>query len=142
MDERSTLGIVPSDYKPPTQAKSKRVFTDIVTSCQLMLENGGGLFEFPLPPDKTTVTIGRKSDYPNEPVSINLAPFNGFEFGVSRTHARFERAGSRLFLRDLASTNGTWLNGDRLTAHHVYEVAHGDRIEFGRLPAKLYIKET
>lgn len=142
MDNKTTLGIVPNGYRPPTETgkKEKRVFTGMMTNCILMLESGGGLFEFPLPPDETTVTVGRRTKNTGEPISINLSPFNGFEFGVSRIHARFERAGSRLFLRDLNSTNGTWINGERLVAQNVYEVDHGDRIEFGRMTAKLYVK--
>lgn len=143
MDDRpSTLSIVPADYSPPSQANShaKRVFTNTLAVCQLMLENGGGLFEFPLPPEATPVVVGRKANDTDEHISVNLAPFEGFELGVSRTHATFERVGSRLFLRDLGSTNGTWVNGERLVANHVNEVAHGDYIEFGRLSTKLFIK--
>lgn len=145
MDNKpSTLSVVPSDYKPTVQPnrKQKRVFTGVMTNCQLMLEQGGGLFEFPLPPDNsTTVTVGRKVEHTDKHISVNLGLFNGFELGVSRNHARFERAGSRLFLRDLNSTNGTWVNGKRLTANHVHEVSHGDRIDFGRMPTKLFIRQ-
>ena len=35
---------------------------------------------------------------------------------VSRRHCHFELSGGRLWLRDLASTNGTYVNGKRLTA--------------------------
>lgn len=144
MENRPTIsGIVLFDQQPDVHPlpQEKRVFTGVLASCQLMLEDGGGLFDFPLPPDKTTVTVGRKVMHTDEFISVNLGPFNGFDMGVSRTHARFERAGSRLFLRDLNSTNGTWINGQRLVANHVYEVTHGDHIEFGRLPAKLFVKE-
>jgi len=143
MDKKpSTLSVVPADFQPPAQPskREKRVFTGVIASCQLMLDQGGGLFEFPLPPDNTTVTVGRRMKQTDTPVTVNLAPFNGFEMGVSRVHAQFERSGSRLFVRDLNSTNGTWVNGKRLVAHHVHEVGHGDRIEFGRLPAKLFVK--
>lgn len=143
MDEKpSTLGIVPDNYIPTASNpnRQKRVFTNQTATCQLMLDSGGGLFEFPLPPESTPVVVGRKKDHTDNYINVNLAPFDGFSLGVSRTHANFERAGSRLFLRDLGSTNGTWLNGERLTANHVNEVCHGDHIEFGRLSTKLFIK--
>lgn len=143
MDDRpSTLSVVPANYSPSSQTNShvKRVFTDTLAVCQLMLENRGGLFEFPLPPEAIPVVVGRKANNTDEHINVNLAPFDGFELGVSRTHANFERDGSRLFLRDLGSTNGTWINGERLVANHVNEVAHGDHIEFGRLSTKLFIK--
>jgi anti-anti-sigma factor len=51
---------------------------------------------------------------------------------VSRSHAAIERRGERLFLRDLASTNGTVLNGRTLQSREA-EVRDGDRIRVGKL---------
>jgi anti-anti-sigma factor len=50
---------------------------------------------------------------------------------VSRSHAAIERRGSRLFLRDLASTNGTLLNGQALRDREA-EIRDGDRIQIGK----------
>ncbi len=48
---------------------------------------------------------------------------------VSRRHAELELADGGLYLRDLGSTNGTFLNGERLRE----AVAHpGDQVAFGR----------
>jgi pSer/pThr/pTyr-binding forkhead associated (FHA) protein len=48
---------------------------------------------------------------------------------ASRRHAVVRREGDRVLLRDLASTNGTWLNGDPVTLER--ELRSGDRIEIG-----------
>lgn len=48
---------------------------------------------------------------------------------VSRKHCRLERQGDRILLSDLGSTNGTYLNGERLTAPAVLE--DGARISIG-----------
>ena len=45
---------------------------------------------------------------------------------VSRHHARLRRSGQGWLLEDLGSTNGTYINGGRLTASHV--LRHGDVI--------------
>jgi FHA domain/DUF1707 SHOCT-like domain len=51
------------------------------------------------------------------------------EPSVSRRHAELRREGTRWFLRDLRSRNGTRVNGVRLLDEA--EVAPGDRVTFG-----------
>ncbi|MFZ5444232.1 MAG: sigma 54-interacting transcriptional regulator [Myxococcota bacterium] len=48
---------------------------------------------------------------------------------VSREHCVFERQGDAVVLRDLGSRNGTWVNGERLSAPHV--LAPNDTIGVG-----------
>jgi len=48
---------------------------------------------------------------------------------VSRKHARLEAQGGVVFVRDLESRNGTFLNGRRLTS--AIEVREGDEIDVG-----------
>jgi putative ABC transport system ATP-binding protein len=50
---------------------------------------------------------------------------------ISRTHARLERLPQGWLLIDLGSSNGTWVNGQRLTAPAL--LRDGDAIAFGRL---------
>ncbi len=141
-ENRTTIGIVPYDRIPqPREGQAgRRVFTGVISHCQLLFDQSGALFEFTLPPKTIPIFIGRATTQSNPPINIDLTAFNGSELGVSRTHARFERTGSRLFIRDLNSTNGTWINGSRLTPMNVHEIFHGDKIEFGRLPAQFFIK--
>jgi hypothetical protein len=49
---------------------------------------------------------------------------------VSRRHARLETQDGRVFLRDLRSKNGTYLNGRRID-DAVIEVREGDEIDVG-----------
>jgi pSer/pThr/pTyr-binding forkhead associated (FHA) protein len=46
---------------------------------------------------------------------------------VSGLHAEFIQVGLRLFVRDLNSTNGTFVNGNRID-HHDYALRDGDRV--------------
>ena len=49
---------------------------------------------------------------------------------ISRLHARIERTGGGLSVTDLASTNGTFLNGRRLPPNVPTEAEPGDLIRF------------
>lgn len=126
--------------RPNPTAGEKRVFTGVVAHCQLMLESTGAVLDVVLPPDTSPLMVGRATSNMEQKIHVNLAPFNGTDLGVSRSHAHIERSGSRVFLRDLGSTNGTFINGDRLKPMHVYEIRHGDELQFGRLGAKMYVK--
>jgi len=55
---------------------------------------------------------------------------------ISRRHARLTRRGERLFLEDLGSQNGTFLDDERLAGPH--ELLVGQRIHIG--PAVLRIR--
>ena len=43
-----------------------------------------------------------------------------------------------VILTDMGSTNGTFLNGCRLTPHKVYIVRDGDEIRLGNLIGNIY----
>lgn len=49
--------------------------------------------------------------------------------GVSRKHAKVEKAGGIYVLTDLASNNGTFVRGDRITQ---YNLNHGDEFNVGK----------
>ncbi|MDX2077582.1 MAG: response regulator [bacterium] len=89
-----------------------------------------------------SMTIGRgDADSPKRP-EVDLAPYNGYEHGVSRTHAIISARNSRVSIRDLGSSNGTFLNGGRLDAGQEYRLKHGDTIMFGRLELQLFFVVT
>ena len=52
---------------------------------------------------------------------------------VSRLHARVKRAGDAIEVEDLGSRNGTWVNGERITAAR--RLAAGDEIKMGSILA-------
>ena len=68
---------------------------------------------------KDGVTIGRQEE--NTIVIDNLA--------VSAYHARIDKTGSDYVLTDLQSTNGTFINDLKVTAH---KLSHGDNIVIGK----------
>ncbi len=52
---------------------------------------------------------------------------------VSRIHARFEKAGDRILMTDMNSTNGTYRNGLRMQPQETVEIEPGDEIRFGNV---------
>ncbi len=69
---------------------------------------------------------------------VNLNLYGGQDKGVSRAHAALRPDRSQILLIDLGSTNGTRLNGVRLTANQPVRVSNGDEIRLGRLTLKIH----
>lgn len=85
--------------------------------------------------DKELV-FGRKVQESNEPM-LDLSELGGFQMGISRRHAKIRRAGKGYEIIDLSSTNGTWLNSERLTPEKPYPLANGAQVQMGRM--RLYL---
>ena len=51
------------------------------------------------------------------------------EPGISRIHARISREGELLFIKDMNSTNGTWVNDHQLTVYELCKINNGDIIK-------------
>jgi pSer/pThr/pTyr-binding forkhead associated (FHA) protein len=65
------------------------------------------------------ITIGRDN---NNTITINDAE-------ISRKHASMELRGTAYVIKDLGSTNGTFVNGQRLSSDHLLKP--GDAVSFG-----------
>lgn len=86
---------------------------------------------------RTEVVLGRFGDtlgMPREVYAVNLTDFAGYAMGVSRIHASLRPTlDERLEVMDLASSNGTFLNGSPLNPYEAYDVYHGDELVLGQL---------
>ncbi|RDG37162.1 DUF1707 and FHA domain-containing protein [Streptomyces corynorhini] len=72
------------------------------------------------------------------PLRIGRDPLNGLRLShdtVSRLHAELSMQGGLWILRDLGSTNGTTVNGRRVTTTAV--VRDGDMVGFGQMSFRL-----
>lgn len=89
--------------------------------------------------DRPSITLGR----PTSPSSdyLDLAPYNGVRQGVSRRHCRLDRRHNHLYLTDLNSTNGTYLNGEPIKPGLSYPIADGDQIVLGLLYLTVFFGE-
>jgi hypothetical protein len=73
---------------------------------------------------------------------VDLSSFGAFERGVSRLHAALRLDGSMLMLRDLGSTNGTFVNGQRVTGGGWRVVRDQDELRLGSLTMTLNFETT
>jgi len=110
--------------------------TDSLTAGRLRPGQVGLLIEGTTQPvvleGKPEYILGREGSEQVTP-DLNLNPYGGREKGVSRVHAALRRDRNQMLLIDLASTNGTRLNGKTLAAHQPIRVENGDEIRLGRL---------
>lgn len=83
---------------------------------------------------RPTLTLGRRDPATGVLPDIDLAPFAGYRMGVSRRHSQIRRTDEgHLELFDLGSSNGTFLNGQRLAPHTPYRINNYDRIALGQI---------
>jgi len=85
-------------------------------------------------------TLGRLSE--GQPImpDIDLTPYQAYASGVSRLHVVVKRESNRIFIMDLGSSNGTYLNGRRLNPHVEETLNHGDVIALGKLKIQVLLR--
>jgi hypothetical protein len=77
--------------------------------------------------------VGRKDNQRGIYPDVDLGLDGGYDAGVSRRHAIITPGASGYVLEDLASANGTFVNGRRLPPQTPTPIAHGDELKFGTL---------
>ncbi|MFC1960796.1 FHA domain-containing protein [Chloroflexota bacterium] len=101
--------------------------------CLLVLMPVGGRQGLPIHLTSTTYALlGRVSSDKN-PSAVDLTPLGAHKLGVSREHARINIRGNAVQVMDLGSSNGTFINDQRLLANQYYGIEDGDEITLGRL---------
>jgi hypothetical protein len=85
--------------------------------------------------DDDIIYLGRldKDSKETNEAFVDLTLAAGFTQGVSRRHAMIQRQDNRVEIMDLHSSNGTFLNGNRLLPSKFYELKSGTVIQLGRL---------
>ena len=100
---------ISADNIPALERKKTAAFPkDLDTWASLHLLDSGQIL--PLG-DRTEFTLGRVSEAQPIMPDIDLTPYQAYANGVSRLHAVLKREGKRVFVMDLGSSNGTYLNG-------------------------------
>jgi hypothetical protein len=88
-----------------------------------------GKFQFVM---RSGPTVGAVYPLESESISIGRDASNGIQINdaeMSRRHARLQFQGGKYVIEDVGSTNGTHVNGQRLSAPYVLKA--GDVVSFG-----------
>jgi FHA domain len=90
-----------------------------------------------LVPFAEAVIIGRLSNTSTSEAMLDLKAFGAFEKGVSRRHLRIRRRGTLVYVADIGSANGTWLNGQRLIFNGERLLRHDDEVKLSHLTLRV-----
>jgi len=85
------------------------------------------------------VVLGRHISQASIPV-VDLGPYEANRFGVSRQHAIIVNMQDSFTIQDLESTNGTWVNGQRLQPGKAYPFSNGSQVRLGQLTLYAYFR--
>jgi hypothetical protein len=124
-----------SDPVPETKHLPPLVVKDDALKITVLFEIDGQLFCLPSQHNLIigrTATDGSMSRVPD----LDLSPYGAYEKGVSRHHLKLCRD-SAVYVNDLGSANGTFINGQRLMPNIDYPLHHGDELRAGRLKIKV-----
>jgi pSer/pThr/pTyr-binding forkhead associated (FHA) protein len=79
------------------------------------------------------LVFGRKGDEKSNDILLDLTDLGGYQAGISRRHALIRRVEAGYEIIDLASTNGSWMNEERLVPNKPYPLTSGAQLRFGRM---------
>jgi len=127
LDQVKSAGVKGSDYFAPNSLVRFEVGEEVQA---LIL------------PINQLIVFGRRDAATGSIPDVDLTPFSGYRMGVSRRHAeiRHDVVANVLELFDLGSSNGSYLNGERLVAHRGYRLRDGDQIRLGQLFIKIHFQ--
>ena len=89
--------------------------------------------------DKNEINIGRQDSAGRITPEMDLNEHDGSQRGVSRVHAQIKFREGKYLIQDLHSTNGTWLDGNKLVPYQRYELTDGSMLQFGRLMTRVFV---
>jgi pSer/pThr/pTyr-binding forkhead associated (FHA) protein len=115
--EREETKVIGEEVIPPIYLK-------------LTIPDSGRDLEVPL---TKGVNIGRLDAANASFPEVDLTSDGGLEKGISRRHAKITRRGNEVFIEDLGSLNGTFLNRKKLTPYFPQVLKSGDELQLGKL---------
>nr|MBN1228350.1 FHA domain-containing protein [Anaerolineae bacterium] len=86
-----------------------------------------------------SLVMGRLDSEGKTVTHLDLSPHNARELGVSRQHALLVPTAEGLYISDLDSTNGTWVNGRYLRPGERHNLLTDDLIELGILSLRVRV---
>ncbi|MFO7662019.1 MAG: FHA domain-containing protein [Chloroflexota bacterium] len=90
---------------------------------------------------KAVIQVGRADPADGYFPELDLSPYDGLDLGVSRRHAIIQWAEGGFCLVDQHSSNGTWLENERLVAGYTYPIPPRATVRFGHLLVQLAVAD-
>jgi hypothetical protein len=125
MNREETTGVPGADVTSPLGLK-------------LTIPDSGRDVEMPLTKE---VTIGRLDPTSASFPDVDLTRNDALDKGVSRRHAKITRRGREVFIEDLGSINGTFINRKKLTPYFPEALRNGDQLQLGELMLRVSFTE-
>ena len=116
------------EREAPPKVPEEEVVSPV--SLKLSIPDSGRDVDLPLTKE---VNIGRLDAASDCFPDVDLTSDGGLKKGVSRRHAKITRRGSEVFIQDLGSMNGTFLNRKKLTPYLPQVLKNGDELQLGKL---------
>ncbi len=88
---------------------------------------------------KSSYLIGREDQVSGIYPDVDTTHSAGDAAGVSRRHAEIVQQSDQWFLQDLNSTNGTYVNNQRVAPHNRQPLHSGDQIRLGKWAATFQV---
>ena len=117
-------------------------YTSIIDSLDLKPKKTGTLglkLYFPSMENHVTVSIdssfsiGRKHPDNQENPDIDLLHYGAVECGISRIHAVVVGIEGQYYIKDMGSTNGTFVNHQRIPPFQMYPLRSDDHLRLGHM---------
>lgn len=96
----------------------------------LLVENGIRRIELH---NEASYLLGRFNSSKQRSNHIDLSPFGAADRGVSRIHSQLHMDDGKLYISDMDSTNGTFVDGIRLQPHYPTQLRQGSEVMLGKL---------
>jgi hypothetical protein len=115
--------------------------TAFTSDMMLRIEVEGGATPVVLKPKTEDMILGRRDPTTGDSPEVDLTAFAGYRMGVSRRHASLALENDQLNLWDLGSSNGTFINGNRLTPHQPSPIRDGDEVRLGQMVLRMFFQK-
>lgn len=108
----------------------------------LRIEVEGGSTPIIVKPKAEDMILGRRDPTTGATPEVDLTAYAGYRMGVSRRHSSLALENNQLNLWDLGSSNGTFINGTRLTPHQPSPLRDGDEVRLGQMVLRLFFQNA
>lgn len=127
-----------SEFDVTDETNIAALFRQDIKPRAIQLRIGSKKRELEIGLDKA-ILLGRVDPSSNVFPEIDLSEDHPYSKSVSRRHARILQQGGIVVVEDLASVNGTYINGKRLDPYLPETIISGDTVHLGKLMIEVKI---